>query len=610
MPMFSPSKAGAVFALLLTLMAALCVRAAWLAAAPDSRILALTDRQHHRIVPIPARRGTVFDRHMLVMAGTVQTRTVFVDPAFLIAHYQQPGRSLTELDDKLLQLSAMLDLDSVELLQQIEQRPDRRFLRLAEHLGDDADEHIRRIGLAGVGVLPASQRHYPMGSVAAHVLGGVRSDQAGLEGIEQRFEAMLAGRNGHKRTLTDSRGREVRVDPVDYLPPVHGRHLVLTIDANIQMMAERQLAAACEASRAKRGEVVVIDPHTGQILALANYPSFSPQNPQDSPQEVRLNRAVVVPYEPGSTLKPFLVGPALMWRVTRPEQVWHVPTGPLVTSYGRRVNDVHSYGDMTTWDILGKSSNKGMSMIAQLMGQARMHKALTMLGFGSPSGIELPGEHPGRVNPLRRWTRYSTESIAQGYEMMLTPLQLARAFCAYANGGKLISPRIVLGSLDNNGELAPTEAHPAQQVVDPAAALMIRSMLTDAVIRGTGTKAHSKTWNFFGKTGTAHISQGAAGYNESSYTSSFVGGGPAESPRVVLAMIIHEPDRSIAHFGGTVSAPYAGALLSELMAYWRVPASPRPTPPPAAVWPNIIRPNHRLYAPATHTTPAPHPDRS
>ena len=199
--------------------------------------------------------------------------------------------------------------------------------------------------------------------------------------------------------------------------------------------------------------------------------------------------------------------------------------------------------------------------------------------------IELPGEDPGMVNPLKKWNKFSTESVSQGYELMVTPLQLARGFCAYANGGRLVTPRIVKGVLDADGNLVArtpkTDLKLLPQAVDPVTAAQVKRVLCDTVIRGTATKARSKTWNIFGKTGTAHISKGKGGYSDEAYTSSFIGGAPAENPQVVIAMIIHEPDKSKAHFGGTVSAPAASHALDRILAYLQVPASPElPIPPP------------------------------
>jgi cell division protein FtsI/penicillin-binding protein 2 len=214
------------------------------------------------------------------------------------------------------------------------------------------------------------------------------------------------------------------------------------------MIAEQELALRCEMYQANRGECVVMDPKTGDVLALANWPSFNPQNLEDSKPETRRDRVLTDPYEPGSTIKPFIAGPAFAWNITHPTEVIHTGGKRWYTPYHRLIEDVHGYDDLAMWDVLVKSSNIGMSQLGERMGNEKLHQALSSFHFGQPTGIELPGEDPGRLNPLDKWTKFSTESVSQGYEIMVTPMQLARGFCAYANGGRLVQPHIVKGILD------------------------------------------------------------------------------------------------------------------------------------------------------------------
>ena len=227
-------------------------------------------------------------------------------------------------------------------------------------------------------------------------------------------------------------------------------------------------------------------------------------------------------------------------------------------------------------------------MLAERMGNPALHRALSTFGFGKPTGIELPLEDPGRVSPLKRWTKYSTESIAQGYETMVTPLQLARAFCTYANGGHLVNPHLTKGLLNSDGSVEAINRQPSllPQVMSPESTMQMRRILCDVLVRGTATKARSHTWNIFGKTGTAHVSAGKAGYEEK-YTSSFLAGAPYENPRLVIAFIIHEPDKDhclkngLSYYGGAVAGPGAGRILERSLAYLQVPSSPDlPLPPP------------------------------
>jgi cell division protein FtsI/penicillin-binding protein 2 len=248
------------------------------------------------------------------------------------------------------------------------------------------------------------------------------------------------------------------------------------------------------------------------------------------------------------------------------------------------VVDVHGYDQLALWDVLVKSSNIGMTMLGERMGKENVYRALKSWNFGQQTGIELPGEDPGLIKPFTKWANSDLVSAVQGYSIMVTPLQLARGFCAYANGGHLVTPRIVQGVLDEDGNIIsrtqPPQLKNMPQVIDPDTAAQVRRILCDVVIRGTATKARSQIWNIFGKTGTAHISAGG-GYNEESFTSSFIGGAPYENPRLVIAMVIHDPERSLGHYGGFVSAPAASRTLERALAYLQVPASPDlPLPPP------------------------------
>jgi cell division protein FtsI (penicillin-binding protein 3) len=565
-------------------MVALIGRVAYLQTYGRESTIRSAERQQHQNEVLYARRGSIFDSTGLLMAGTVQTISLFIDPKFMQDQFQEDGRSLVDMDKALEQLSKLIDQDPFELAKLLGDRYESRYIRIADNMDEETIKAIEDLRLPGVGFVPINVRYYPMGSIAAHVLGGVGAESTGLEGLELKYEKLLAGKNGYKRTLKDAKRRAIAVNAEDYLPPQNGQHLILTIDANIQMIAEQELATACKEFNAKRGEAVIMDPTTGDVLALANWPTFNPQNLEDSTKEVRRNRCLTDPYEPGSTIKPFIAGPAIAWNITRADEIFKIPGMTYMTPYGRKVSDVHGYPPLALWDVLVKSSNIGMAILAERMGNNKLYDALRTFRFGEPTGIELPGEDGGLVNPLRKWNKYSTESIAQGYELMVTPLQLARATCAYSNGGHLIQPRIVRGVLDADGNVVasskPRQLRDTPQVIDPIAAAQIKRILADVPVRGTGTKARSKTWNVFGKTGTAHISRGGQYVN--AYNSSFVGGAPYENPRLVIAMIVHDVEvQGTNYYGGTVSAPPAGRALERALAYLQTPASPQlPEPPP------------------------------
>ena len=595
---FSKARAAAVFLGIAFLMTALLGRVAYLQTYGRQQTVDKAERQQHTKEKLLARRGAIFDSTGMLMAGTVQTRTLFIDPKFMQDQFQKEGRSLVDMDEAVAKLAGLVDKDAFEISQLLGDRAQSRFVKIAENLDEDLCVAIEKLDLPGVGTLPTNVRYYPMGALGAHLLGGMQKDGVGLEGLELKFEKQLAGKDGFKRTLRDFRGRPLAVAAEDYLPPQHGQHLILTVDGNIQMIAEQELTAACEYFRAKTGEVIVMDPQTGDVLALANWPTFNPQNLEDSTAELRRNRALTDPYEPGSTIKPFIVGPAMEWDQTKPNEVWPIEARQWKTPYNRTITDVHAYGPISTWDVLVKSSNIGMSMLGERMGNPKLHRALTTFGFGRLTGIDLPGEHPGRINALKHWNKYSTDSIAQGYELMITPIQLARAFCAYANGGRLVDPRLIKGFLDAEGNIVsktePKSLKFYPQAIDLYTAAGMRRIMADTVVRGTASRARSATWNLFGKTGTSHVAKDG-NYQDAKLNSSFVGGAPAESPRLIIALIIHEPDKTVAHYGGTVSAPAAGRILERSLAYLQVPKSPDLQPPPAEIAKVLWNYNENLY---------------
>jgi cell division protein FtsI (penicillin-binding protein 3) len=582
---FSTIRASAIMLVLVTLFVTLTGRVAYLQTYGREETIGRADRQQHQYEPLPARRGDLYDRNGILMAGTIQTKGLFVDPKFMQDAYQSDGHSLIEMDDAIQKLATIIGRDSFELSQLLGDRATSRFIRIADNLDDDEIAKIESLNLPGVGIATSSARCYPMGSLAAHILGGCGADGSGLDGLELKYDKILAGVPGYERETKDAKRQAIGVNADDYFPPQHGQHLVLTIDANLQMIAEQELRDSVEHFKAKRGEIVVMDPRTGDILAMANYPTFDPQTLSDSTPDIRRDNALVAPFEPGSAFKPFIAGPALMWKVTRPAEVWTIPAITWLTPYGRKITDDDYHGNLSTWDGLVRSSNIVMSQLSERLGNKRIYDAITRFGFGQKTGIDLPGENEGKVSPLSKWTHLSTDSVAQGYEVMVTPLQLARAFCAIANGGRLVTPRLVLGTVDPNGNVLSRQPLPnfdtLPQAIDPATAAEMRRILCDVVIRGTAKGHRSEIWNIAGKTGTAFISEGKSGYSLTRFNSSFICCAPAENPQLVVVCNIHEADKAIGHFGAEVAAPAATQFVERALTYLNVPASPDlPLPPP------------------------------
>ena len=553
-------------------------RTAHLQTAGGDRARSLAQSQQHARAELPARRGGIFDANGLLLAGTVPSRDVFIDPAF----YREQVGDPADADAGLDALAEILRLDPLELAQTLGRRREGRYVVLAKDVSDADAEAIARLGLRGVGTTPGQRRFYPAGTTAGHVLGGVGAGGRGLEGLELALDADLTGHAGDQRWLRDGRSNPLMLAATDLRRPEHGRHAVLTLDANLQRIAEQELAAACNEFNAPSAECVVLDPWTGDVLALAVWPGYDPSAPGEATPERRRNRAITDPYEPGSVVKPFVVAAALDAGVTTLGEIWPTRGPTWRTAYGRRITDVHAYDELATWDVLVKSSNIGMSMIADRAGPAALRDGLARFGFGSPTGVDLPGEGGGLLNPLGRWTTYTPESVAQGYELLATPMQLARAMAALANGGRLIVPRLEQGTLDDAGRLTPAERPLGEQVISPESAAAIRRVLADAAVRGTARHARLGRYNLFGKTGTAHQAVNGK-YNDTDYAASFVGGAPYEAPRLVVALVIHNPDKSISHFGGIVAAPAAARILERGLDYLGAPDSPALPPYPAGL---------------------------
>lgn len=604
MPTFSRLRAGIVLACLAFVLCAMTGRVAYLETYGRQKTVRSAERQQHTTMGIPARRGSIFDCKGQELVGTVQTLAVYVDPHFMLEQYQKEKYAPRQMDNDLAKLAELIGCDAGELGRMVRAESEKRYVKIAEDMTSRIGEEVLKLGMPGVGIEPVAVRYYPMGSVAAHVLGGVDKDGIGQEGLELRFQKDLTGKDGIKRIEKDARRRWLSIDQGDYVPPVHGQHLVLTIDSNIQMLAEQELEFACTKFKAERGEAIVMDPYTGEVLALANWPSFNPQN-RDAPVEARTNATLVMPYEPGSILKPFIVGPALMNHQIRVNEKWPTGGNPYIDPFGRQVRDVHAVAGLCTWDVIVKSSNQGATMIAHRVGKQGVYKSLTSFGFGRRTGIELPGEDSGRLYPVEMWKGVDIASVAQGYYIMVTPIQLARAYCAYANGGYLVQPHIVKGKLGEDGKLI--ERYPnlklddMPRVLDEETVLTMRRIMADVPVRGTAARTRSKYWNVFGKTGTAHISQGRSGYAARLYNSSFLCGAPLENPKIVVAMTIHKPDRSLGWYGGTVTAPAAVRLIERVLAYMQVPQSPPLPLPPADVIPMLYNFNPNLYGEHTQT---------
>ena len=535
-------------------------------------------RQHNQVVHLPSRRGSILDRVGRVLAADVRATGVFADPQIL-----SDPRSAAE------ELSGILAIPSQELLSLISQAHDRRFVWLKRDLTEPTAQRVQDLRIRGIALQSYQRRVYPQGSLAGHLLGFTGSDGSGLEGLERKFDRELTGTDGRQQSTADPH-RKTLFSSADASQAVQdGANLVLTIDSAIQHIAQTQLLQACTKYQAKWGLALVMDPSNGRILAMANWPSFSPAQFRTSTPQQRRNRCLTDVFEPGSTFKPFIAAKAFELGLFGIDEEIFCHNG-LYRTGSRTLHDHKAYGKLSFEDVVVHSSNIGMAIVGQRLGNSRLCQAVRSFGFGQETGIDLAGESVGLVAPLTDWTSYSTTSIPMGHEVGVTGLQLLRAFCVFANDGLLYRPTVVREVVSPDGRVfwrqVPDEN--PQQVLEPEVAqLMRRRVLANVVERGTGTRAKIFGWRSFGKSGTSQV-PGPGGYIPDAFVGSFLGGAPLDNPRLCVLVSIGQPDRSIGHYGGTVAAPAVGAILQQSLAYLAVPPEPQPT----ALVPEMVSASH------------------
>ncbi len=570
-----------VFVLVGLALAAGAGRLAYVEHVDGSALRAAAERQQTVELRIPAERGEILDTQGRLLAGSETRPSVFVDPALL---GDADSRSYAAYS-----VAPVLGLSAPELEQMLAEQAERRFVWLKRLISDSELEAFRQVQrgrrLQAFGVQWESVRTYPQGSLAAHVLGfvgdPVEGVARGLGGAELAFDKHLTGRPGRRVRMVDVRRRGLRAHAADYIPPVDGATVVLTIDAYIQERAELHLREAVEKFKAEWGVAVVIDPQSGEVLAMATVPAFDPARPippgitKEKATERLMNRAISFAYEPGSIFKPFIAGPALDEGVTRLNEVFAI--NGRERRFGRRtIRDTHQHGELPFHEVISRSSNIGMAMLGGRLGNERLYRYVRDFGYGRKTGLGLPGEHDGLLQELSQWTGYSTHSIPIGQEIGITAIQVVAAFSVFANGGVLYQPRILRGVMAPDGETLLDNSQPivVRQVMSPATVARFREeALVEVVMSdiGTGKNARVPGYRVFGKTGTAQVARtDGRGYEPRAYTGSFVGGAPAGQPRAVVLVSLHKPSGG-RYYGGTVSAPAVSAILADTLRYLQVP---------------------------------------
>lgn len=527
------------------------------------------ERQQQTVVELDPPRGTIYDAHGRELAVSVEVQSAWADPS--------------DLDDPQATaraLAPVLGTDASTLARRLGR--DGNFVWLARKLDPAVAAAIERLHLRGIHFLPESKRCYPMRELAAQVLGYVGTDNQGLAGLELRYNREVAGRPGKRTLLRDARRGTVIAPGLASAEPEPGRNLYLTLDSTIQHIVERELAKAVALHRAKGASMVILDPSSGAVLAMASYPPFDPNRYADYPKELWRNRAIADAYEPGSTFKVVTAAAALGNGVVSPDDVFDCGMGG-ITLYNIRIRDHKPYGRLTFADVIAKSSNVGVIKTALLLGDERLYGMIRALGFGRQTGIDLPGEGAGILAPLKSWRPLTKAYVAFGQGIAVTPLQLARALAAVANEGRLVTPYVVAAV--GNGESIERRRRPergpaeAPQPLRPETARVLTGLLERVVTVGTGKPAAIPGYAVAGKTGTAQ-KPGVGGYSHHSYVPSFIGFAPADHPAIVGVVAVDEP-QGFAYYGAQVAAPVWGDVVREVMLYLGV----HPERQPLARWP-------------------------
>jgi cell division protein FtsI (penicillin-binding protein 3) len=522
------------------------VRAFHLQIASGDRLREMAEDQHLRHLRVSPRRGAIYDRHGAELAVSADVDSVYANPRRLKAMEQDP-RTVAR------RIAKILDVDPQRLATRL--GADRYFVWVERRVTPNEATRIRELDIPGVELTTEARRYYPNRHLAAHLVGFTDIDGRGIEGIELAYEDRLRGSDRRVEAIRDRRGHVVFADGMEDDRTIQGQSVVLTIDKAIQHIAERELALGVRTFEARGGSVVVMDPSTGEILALANYPPFNPNEPSKHPTAHRRNRAVVDRFEPGSTVKPFTMAAALAAGAVKPNQSINCENG-VTRMGGRLLHDAHPYEWLTPTQILAYSSNIGTAKIAQDLGKKGLYRGFRRFGFGEPTGLGVPGETAGVLRHYRRWYEIDTAAVSFGQGMSVTNVQLATAMSAIANGGRLMQPMLVRRLSDGHGAtVEENKPRVRRQVVPRRVAKLVGQMLT-AVTEPGGTAIEAAVDGYLvaGKTGTAQKADYVhGGYAKDKWLASFIGFAPAERPSVVISVVIDEP--VIAHYGGTVAGP-------------------------------------------------------
>lgn len=523
--------------------------------------------QRVRTTELPATRGEILDRNGVPLAISLDARDIYADPSLVTDPVGEAGRIAAVLGERPKQVLPALEAQGT-------------FAYVARQVDLDVASRVEALRLPGIGFLPVSKRYYPAGALAPQVVGFVGIDGTGLAGLEEQFQSALAGSPGRSTVEVAPDGQPIAQGIDAVREPVDGVNLVTTIDREIQYQAQEALARAVRDNGGRAGTVIVMDPKTGDIYAMASFPGFDPNRFADSNPDRWRNRAVTDAFEPGSVNKIITAAAAVESGRVATTDRFRVPSSMKVDQFVIHDSEPHPVETMTLGDIIAASSNIGIAKVAGVIGRTTLASFIDRFGFGRTSGLGFPGESGGIVPAVSGWSDASLATIAYGQGISVTPLQMASVYATIANGGVWVQPRLVSGTADDSGAFTASPPSPTRTVIQPQTASILTQMLAYVVEGGTGTSAQITGYQVAGKTGTALKPNASGGYYANRYVASFIGFLPAGSPRVVVAAIVDEP---VTEYGAIAAAP-----LFQQVARYAIQRLGIPTAPPVPLPPRAL----------------------
>ena len=544
--------------------AAIEARLVYLQIVRHADLSARAERQQMRTVTAPGKRGEILDRRGRVLAYSVDADSIYAVPSEIAEPHKAVAAVCGALEDCTMK-------ERQQLLERFGRQ--RAFVYVRRQVTPDQARRVKALDLEGIGFMKESRRFYPNKELASHLLGYVGIDSTGLHGIEATYDHLIKGKPGTVLVQTDARRHAFsRLEK----PPTTGASLELTIDEYLQHIAERELKAGVQEFRASSGSAVVMDPHTGEILALASYPTFNPNAFRQASEAARRNRAVQDVYEPGSTFKIVTAGAALEEKMIRSSDSIDVSAG-LIRFGGRVINDDHRYGILSFEDVIVKSSNVGAIKVGLRLGAERLGLYINRFGFGRPISPDFPGESPGIVWNPEKLTDSALASVSMGYQVAVTPLQMAAAMSSVANGGELVEPRVVRAVV-REGKRVAVPRKVLRRTVSPSTAVELTRIMESVVERGTATRAQVVGYTVAGKTGTAKKLVNGSYVGHSNYNASFIGFVPSRKPVYTIIVVIDSPHAK-SYYGGAVAAPVWQRIADAALRQRGVPPTLNAPPP-------------------------------